>query len=72
MGLERPGSTCKNVVTFATREANFDCWELEWTQCWDVTHEVDDGHFSVGKLLKDVFLYIITLESCFGMQSFVQ
>ena len=44
MGLERLSSTCKNVVTFATRKANFDCWELEWTQCWDVTHEVDDGH----------------------------
>ena len=44
MGLERPSSTCKNVVTFATRKANFNCWELEWTQCWDVTHEVDDGY----------------------------
>ena len=44
MGLERPCPTCKNVVTFATRKANVDCGELEWTQCWDVTHEVDDGH----------------------------
>ena len=44
MGLERPSSMCKKVVTFATRKANFDCWELEWTQCWDVTHELDDGH----------------------------
>ena len=44
MGFERPGSTCKIVVTFATRKANFDCWELEWTQCWDVTHEMDHGH----------------------------
>ena len=26
MGLERPSSTCKNVVTFATQKANFDCW----------------------------------------------
>ena len=34
MGPEQPSSTCKNVVTFATRQANFDCWELEWTQCW--------------------------------------
>ena len=47
MGLERSSSTFKNVVTFATRKANLDCWELEleWTQCRNVTHEVDDGHF---------------------------
>ena len=31
-------------LTFATRKAKFDCWELEWTQCRNVTHEVDDGH----------------------------
>ena len=40
-GTERPKSTCKNVVTFVTRKATSDCWELEWTQCWDVTHEID-------------------------------
>ena len=32
----------KNVVTFAPRKANFDCWMLEWTRCQDDTHEVDD------------------------------
>ena len=26
--------TWGDEVTFATRKANFDCWELEWTQCW--------------------------------------
>ena len=26
LGTQKP--TCKNVVTFATRKANFDCWEL--------------------------------------------
>ena len=35
MGLERSSSTCKNVVTFATRKANLDSWELEWTPCID-------------------------------------
>ena len=44
MGLERSSSTCKHVVTLATRKANLDCWELEWTQCRNITHEVDDGH----------------------------
>ena len=39
--------TCKNVVAFATRKANLDCWELERTQCRNVTHEVDDGHVSL-------------------------
>ena len=42
--LNDPSSTCKNVVVHAARKANLDCWELEWTQCWDVTHEVEDGH----------------------------
>ena len=41
--LHDPAPRAKNVVTFATRKANFDCWELEWTQYWDATHEVDDG-----------------------------
>ena len=45
MGLERSSSTCKNVVALATRKTNLDCWEMEWTQCRNVTHEVDDGHF---------------------------
>ena len=44
MGLERSSSTCKDLVTFATRKTNLDCWELEWTQCRNVTHEVEDGH----------------------------
>ena len=57
MGLERPSSACKNLVTFATRKASFDCWELEWAQCWDMTFEVDDGHIPLAELLKDVLLY---------------
>ena len=72
MGLERPSSTCKNVLTFAKRKANIDCWELEWTQCWDVTHEVDDWTYTFGKLPKDVSLYTDIMASCFGMQGFVQ
>ena len=72
MGLERPSSTCKNVVTFATRKANFDCWELEWRQCWDVKHEVDDGHIPLASCSRTFLCAPIFLESCFGMQSFVQ
>ena len=45
--LNDQAQRAKNVVTFATRKANFDCWELEWTHCWDTTHEVDDGHISL-------------------------
>ena len=41
MGLERPCPTCKNMVTFATRKADFDCWKLEWTWCQDDAYEVD-------------------------------
>ena len=26
------------------RERPLLIWELEWTQCWDVTYEVDDEH----------------------------
>ena len=55
MGLERPSSTGKNVVRIATGKANLDCWELEWTQCWDVTHEVDDGHIPLARCSRTLF-----------------
>ena len=29
--LNDPARRAKNVVAFATRKTNLDCWELEWT-----------------------------------------
>ena len=45
------------MVTFATRKANFDCWELEWTECWDVTHEVDDGQKPLASCSRTFFVH---------------
>ena len=70
-GHERPCSTCENVVTFATRKANFDCWELEWTRCWNVTHEVDDGLIPLASCSRTFLLYINTLEICLRMRTFI-
>ena len=37
------------------RKATLDCWELEWTHCWDVTHEVDDGHVPLASCSRTFF-----------------
>ena len=57
MDLSDPAQLAKNVDTFATKKANLDCWDLERTQFWDVTHEVDDGRILFGKLHKDFFVH---------------
>ena len=44
----------QNVVTLATRKANFDCWELEWAKCWDVAHEVEDGYLPMQILCNEI------------------
>ena len=48
--MNDPVRRAKNVVTFATRKANLACWELDWTQCRNVTHGADDGHIPLASL----------------------
>ena len=55
MGLEWSCPTCKNVVTFTTRKANFDCWKLEWTWCEEDTRVVDDRHILLASFSRSFF-----------------
>ena len=62
MGLERVCPTCKIVVTFGTRKANFDCWKLDlvpgrriWSMIdtcrWHVSQSRFFAHQHPGNLL---------------------
>ena len=44
MGLERILPNVQKCGHLCNKQANFDCWKLEWTWCPDDACEVDDSH----------------------------